>query len=133
MKKILTTLAIASVAVLGASAAELQNYFNQKVRPVSSMAMNVPESELKEDGLKSSSVAMLSNEAMDKLVKEECFISPVELMIDSNENDAIAKVWMCPGDEDGITEVLLFNRSGDGNIVMFASGPLDAVNKLMEE
>lgn len=133
MKKIFTALALAAVAVFGASAAELQDFFNQKIRPVSTMAINVPESELAEDGLNASSVAILSNEAMEKLMKEAAFVSPVELIVETKEGGTAVKVWMCPAKVDGNTEVLLFNSDGDNNVAVFASGPKDAVNKMLEE
>lgn len=132
MKKIFTALALAAVAVFGASAAELQDYFNREIRPVSTMTINVPESELAKDGLKASSVAMLSSEAMEKLMKEAAFGSPVELIMDTKEGGTTVKVWMCPVKGDGNTEVLLFNSDSDNNVAVFASGPKDAVNKMLE-
>lgn len=136
MKKILIALALAAVAVSGASAAELQNFFNNSVRPVASMAMNVPDSQLDEDGLKSGSVAMVPKEAMAKFMKETSFASPVEFILETKEGNATVKVWQCPGDADGFKEVLLFTSDSvndENNVVVLASGTQEAINKMLED
>lgn len=130
MKKLFTTLALATMAVFGASAGTLLDYFNNSIRPKAAIIQEAPAAELANSGLKSSTVAVVDATAIEEMMATK-FAAPAEKVVEATENGASVAIWKEVNGEEA--EVLLFAKSPQGSVAIYANGPESALQQFMNQ
>lgn len=130
MRKLILPLVAAVATVFVADAGVLQDYFDNSVRPVATMAVDAPAEELSQSGLTSASTAMISADEFRNLWNSANFDPSAALILSEDNDDGKVKVWRA--DEGDNSEVLMLIDGSGTTMSICASGPKAAVDKFLE-